>query len=133
MAPSANDKKNKKFSALRAQSKPNGFGKKKSQSKDEKYPLCPWKLTRYQSCIVYHHCDECRDKNYKNEKKAVETPNGGVRVSLYFCKKCAEANIFMGNIYKKTWRTDPDVEEEREELDYDAQGSGDEKKDDDDE
>ncbi|KAH7693463.1 hypothetical protein AAVH_39500 [Aphelenchoides avenae] len=61
---------------------------KKKGKQEEKYPLCPWKMT------------------------------GCVRVSLYFCKKCAEANIYMGNIYEKTWKEDPepaqDVEENEE-------------------
>jgi len=102
---------------------------KKKGKQEEKYPLCPWKMTRYRNALHYHHCDECREKNYHNEKKAVETSGGGVRVSLYFCKKCAEANIYMGNIYKKTWKEEPvpaqndeeeeedDVEDEEDEAD----------------
>jgi hypothetical protein len=81
----------------------------------EKYPLCPWKMTRYRNGLHYHHCDECREKNYHNEKKAVETLDGGVRLSLYFCKKCTEANIYMGNIYKKTWKEDPEPVEDEDE------------------
>ncbi|KAH7721268.1 hypothetical protein AAVH_11231 [Aphelenchoides avenae] len=89
--------------------------KKKGAKQAEKYPMCPWKMTRYRNALTYHHCDECREKNYHNEKKAVETADGGVRVSLYFCKKCAEANIYMGNIYKKTWKEDPEPAEEDQE------------------
>ncbi|KAH7680401.1 hypothetical protein AAVH_41224 [Aphelenchoides avenae] len=92
--------------------------KKKGVKKADKYPMCPWKMTRYRNALTYHHCDECREKNYHNEKKAVETTDGGVRLSLYFCKKCAEANIYMGNIYKKTWKEDPEpAEEDQENVD----------------
>ncbi|KAH7719095.1 hypothetical protein AAVH_13424 [Aphelenchoides avenae] len=113
--------KNKSAAKGKIFEKKNSFGKvfKKTGKQEEKYPLCPWKMTRYRNALHYHHCDECRDKNFHNEKKAVETPDGGVRVSLYFCKKSAEANIYMGNIYKKTWKEDPepaqDVEENEEE------------------
>ena len=89
--------------------------KKKGAKQADKYPMCPWKMTRYRNALHYHHCDECRDKNYHNEKKAVETSDGGVRVSLYFCKECAEANIYMGNIYKKTWKEEPEPAEEVQE------------------
>jgi hypothetical protein len=96
---------------------PNKVSKNKGKQ-TEKYPMCPWKMTRYRNALTYHHCDECREKNYHNEKKAVETSDGGVRVSLYFCKKCAEANIYIGNIYKKTWKEEPEpVEEDHEGAD----------------
>lgn len=94
---------------------------KKKGKQSEKYPLCPWKMTRYRNALHYHHCDECREKNYHNEKKAVETSDGGVRLSLYFCKKCAEANIYMGNIYKKTWKEDPEPAANGEEDEGDAE------------
>ena len=104
----------KKNSAAKAAFEKNGskvMKKKGSKKATEKYPMCPWKMTRYRNALTYHHCDECRDKNYHNEKKAVETSDGGVRLSLYFCKKCSDANIYMGNIYKKTWKEDPAAEE----------------------
>ncbi|KAH7718822.1 hypothetical protein AAVH_13708 [Aphelenchoides avenae] len=46
--------------------------KEKGVKQVDKYLMCPWKMSRYRNALTYHHCDECREKKYHNEKKAVE-------------------------------------------------------------
>ncbi|KAH7708184.1 hypothetical protein AAVH_24554 [Aphelenchoides avenae] len=73
-------------------------------------------MLRFWYGIFLCACPECRERNYHSQNKAVLTEDGGVSVNYQFCKRCAEANIYMGNIYYNTWgkKTEEPVEGDAE-------------------
>ncbi|KAH7706667.1 hypothetical protein AAVH_26106 [Aphelenchoides avenae] len=65
-------------------------------------------MLRFWYGILLCACPACRERNYRSQKKAALIDDRGVSLNNQFCKRCTEANIYMGNIYYNTWGKKPE-------------------------